>query len=210
MARKSKVGVVETEETTTPECVEAPVGLTQDEVNFYALFMAIFDSIRMLVEDDKDITDGNVKALKTEFMEFYAKLKAAGKKVRPGEQHVRLGEDALGNEWIMDDNLFGDSVKESDFVLSFFLVWMTKRCCFMAENALVEKAGQRVQTLEKKLRSLEFENKGLKCGIGRLKAALYEADVAIGELKGSLKMARGSSRLQSKRSRRLPVNPKKR
>lgn len=186
----------------------APMAFTEDEVNFYAMFMAIFDSIRMLTEDEEDIKDEQVKTLRGEFMSFYNKLKAAAKEAKGGVR-VSLGKDTLGNEWFINEELFGDTKTETDFVLSFFLVWLTKRCCFTAENSLLAKARQRIATLERKLVNMEFQTRKTGTASGRkikeLTEALETANKEVAHQKGIAKMARGNGRLQSKRARRVAV-----
>lgn len=190
------------------EVASAPMAFTEDEVNFYAMFMAIFDSIRMLTEDEEDIKDEQVKTLRGEFMSFYNKLKAAAKEAKGGVR-VSLGKDTLGNEWFINEELFGDTKTETDFVLSFFLVWLTKRCCFTAENSLLAKARQRIATLERKLVNMEFQTRKAGTTSGRkikeLTEALETANKEVAHQKGIAKMVRGQSRLQSKRARRVAV-----
>lgn len=191
------------------EVASAPMAFTVDEVNFYAMFMAIFDSIRMLTEDDADIKDEQVRALKGEFLSFYNKLKAAAKETDGGKKEVSLGKDALGNEWFINEELFGDTKTEADFVLSFFLVWLTRKCCFGAENSLLAKARQRIATLECKLVNMEFQTRKTGTASGRkikeLTEALETANKEVAHQKGIAKMVRGQSRLQSKRARRVAV-----
>lgn len=187
------------EPANPPAYVDAPIPFTQEEIDFYAMASAILDSSKMLFEP---VSDKQEKGLQQEFMSYFGKISAACNEVKRGVQHVRIGKDLLGNEWVFDDNYLESEEKSARFVYPFFLMWMTKKICFMAEPDMLDKAASTIEQMTDKVKSLKAENEGLK-------ASLKELQETAQKDAGKSAFARGhQSRLQSKRGRRLPVHPR--
>lgn len=186
-----------------PRVIESPVAFTQEEIDFYAISSAILDTAKIMWVDASKLADGKEKELQTEFMAYYAKLKQAFDAVKEGESIVRIGKDSLGNDWCFDENLFATDESMAKFLMSYFLIWMTKKSMGMVHEEAMEKAKQRIGTLVKKIRNLEEAQKALE-------RERDEAEKKAQTYAGAWKLAKSSGRLQSKRARRVSANKQRR
>ena len=184
--------------------IAAPVSLTREEIDFYAIANSIFNVVDILYKDASELREGAEKDMQTAFMSFYAKLKAASALAKEGEQKVSLGKDSLGHEWVFAKDELGTPEKEAETAYSLFLMWAMKGAVSRAWEDALHRIKQRTVTLTKKTKTLDLENRDLRKQLenaGRKIKKLTEA-VTIARTPE----ARSCGRLQGKRPCRAKVS----